>query len=148
MTMTEISFVLGEARYFVTKFLRKNPDVKKRWDKIEELAYIKQAKEIISLKMANLSLTMVDISLKLGKDRTWVTKFLGKMPEFKKRWNEIEKAEKHRITEQILSVKRKNRSAEMQQVSLEITEGKNNYFARNFLRLNPDVRKLWDELEN
>ena len=148
MTMTEISFVLGEARYFVTKFLRKNPDVKKRWDKIEELAYIKQAKEIISLKMANLSLTMVDISLKLGKTRDWVTKFLGKMPEFKKRWNEIEKAEKHRITEQILSVKRKNRSAEMQQVSLEITEGKNNYFARNFLRLNPDVRKLWDELEN
>lgn len=157
MTMAEISRGLGKTRYFVTKFFRKNPDVKKRWDKIEELAYVKQAEEIISLKMANLSLTMVDISLKLGKPRSWVTKFLGRMPEFKKRWHEIEKAEKHRIREQILSVRRKNRSASMnqvsrsasmKQVSLEITEGKDKYFVRNFMYLNPDFKKLWDELEN
>ena len=148
MTMAEISLLLFGNDYFVTKFLRKNPDVKKHWDKIEEIANIKQAEEILSLKIANLSLTMVDISLKLGKPRGWVTKFLGRMPEFKKRWDEIEKAEKHRIAEQILSSKRENRSASMRQISLEITEGKDKYFVRNFLRLNPDVRKLWDELEN
>ena len=123
MAMVEVSRILGKHPYFVKDFFLENPDFKKRWDEIEASAKASAkasiGEKIISLKKENPPITMVEVSRVFGGNPYFVRDFFRQNPDFKKRWDEIEKAEKDSIAEQIsspnaeqiLSPKRENRPA-------------------------------------